>query len=114
MRTNTYKDRVLDVLRKEHLMCISDIHKKVRGANYSTIYRNVEQLLFDGIIRKVVLDKGRVMYELFEEKNEHDHFLCTECGMVEAIVAPALSLPLPDTYKVSNLLVRGLCKKCNQ
>ncbi|MEA3322690.1 MAG: transcriptional repressor [Patescibacteria group bacterium] len=113
MRTNTYKDRVLDVLQKEHLMRISDIHKKVRGANYSTIYRNVEQLLFEGLIRKVVLDRGLVMYEFCEEKNEHDHFLCTGCGMVEAIFAPALSLSLPDTYKVSDLLVRGLCKKCN-
>ena len=114
MRTNIYKDKIINLLKKNHLLSISDIHKKIANVDYSTVYRNIEQLVSNNQIRKVVFDKGNIMYELNKEKDNHDHFLCLDCGDVEEISVPLKNLPLSKKYTVSDLLVRGLCENCNQ
>jgi len=114
MRTNIYKNKILKLLQQNHLLSIADIHKKTANADYSTVYRNVEQLLSDNQIRKVVFDKGKIMYELNHKKNNHDHFLCLNCGNIEKIHVSSKTLRLSNNHKVSDLLVRGLCESCNQ
>ena len=113
MRTNVYKNEILKLLRENHLLSISDIHSKVPNADYSTVYRNVEQLFSDKQIRKVVLDKGATMYELNDEKDKHDHFLCLDCGDVESIHSGSLNQLLPHKYAIQDVLIRGLCEECN-
>ena len=113
MRTNIYKDKILDLLKKNHLLSISDIHKKISGADYSTVYRNIEQLAIDKEIKKVILDKDKVMYEVSDKKNNHDHFVCVDCGSVDEIERPIINLPSFKKYNVTDVLVRGFCQNCN-
>jgi len=113
MRTNVYKEKVLEILKKNHLLSISDIHKNVSDADYSTVYRNVKQLVAEEKIRKVVLDKGSVMYELSKKENKHDHFLCLDCGEVEEIQLSRKSVPVSKKHTIHDLLVRGVCEDCN-
>lgn len=114
MRTNVYKSKIMKLLERNHLLSMADIHKKVAHADYSTVYRNVEQLISDNHIRKVVFDKGNIMYELNKETGNHDHFLCLDCGDVEEINVSFKDLPLSRNHKVRDLLVRGLCENCNK
>lgn len=107
MRTNIYKEKILSLLRKKHLLTIAEIHKAIPDADYSTVFRNVEQLLKDKEIKKVMIDNKSIAYE--SSKDSHDHFICNDCGTVESIHIPHNSI---KGRKVDDITVRGSCNKC--
>ena len=109
MRRNKYKEQIVSILNKAHLLSIGEIHKRLKAADYSTVYRNVEQLAQGGVIKKVVLDKDRVLYELC---SDHNHFSCISCDVVDEI-----EQPVRTSFKdriVTDILVRGLCGSCKE
>jgi Fe2+ or Zn2+ uptake regulation protein len=114
MRTNVYKNKILKLLEEEHLLSIADIHKHIVGVDYSTVYRNIEQLVSNHQVRRVVFGKGNILYELNRGEDNHDHFLCLGCGTIEDIHVPLEGLPLSSKHIISDLVVRGICKHCNQ
>jgi len=107
MRTNIYKEKIVSLLRKKHLLTIAEIHKAIPEADYSTIFRNVEHLLAGKVIKKVMIDNKSVAYELAKEN--HDHFICNDCGTVESIHIPHNSI---KGRKIDDITVRGSCNKC--
>ena len=109
MRTNIYKEKILSLLKKKHLLTIADIHKAIPEADYSTVFRNVEQLLKNKEVKKVMIDNKSVAYEL--SHGGHDHFICTECGVVESIHVPRTSI---KGHTVEDVTVRGSCQDCAQ
>jgi len=111
MRVSVYKDKIIDVLGKNHLMSIAQIHESLPEADYSTIFRNVEKLLVEKIIKKVNLDK-EVMYELTEEG--HDHFICDDCGKVESIHINQDKINLKSKNRISDITVHGICENCDK
>lgn len=108
MRISKYKQSIIELLRKTHLASIADIHAAIPDADYSTIFRNVEQLQAVGDIKQVVLANKVVAYELTEDN--HDHFICTDCGSIEILQMPIRSM-LPHTT-ISDVTVRGVCTDC--
>ena len=111
MRNNIYKDKILSILKQKHLLTIAELHKMLPDADYSTIFRNVEQLLTDKHIKKVMVDQKSTFYELTD--NGHDHFICTDCGTVEAIHLSLNKTSLKNK-KVSDVTVRGVCDSCEK
>ena len=107
MRTNIYKKEILKVISNNHLLTISEINKHIPNANYSTIFRNVENLISDGMIKKVLVKNKKVAYEI--AKNDHDHFICNKCGTVECINVP---YKLIKGRKVEEITIRGICNNC--
>jgi len=107
MRTNIYKEKIVSLLRKKHLLTIAEIHKAIPEADYSTIFRNVERLLAGKVIKKVMIDNKSVAYE--SAKENHDHFICNDCGTVESIHIPRNSI---KGRKIDDITVRGSCNKC--
>lgn len=109
MRTNLYKNKIVKLLEDHHLLSIANIHRAVPEADYSTIYRNIKQLLNDKKIKKVLIRNKTIMYELIRG-NKHDHFVCDDCGDVAEIEVSrkkiGISLPITD------ITVRGLCSDC--
>jgi Fe2+ or Zn2+ uptake regulation protein len=109
MRTNIYKEKILTLLRKKHLLTIAEIHKAIPDADYSTVFRNIEQLLTDKEIKRIMVDNKSVAYESASES--HDHFICNDCGTVETIDIPHNSI---KGRKVDDITVRGSCNKCDK
>jgi len=109
MRTNIYKKRILDLLATKHLLTIAHIHKAIPEADYSTVFRNVEQLLEQKLIKRVIIDNKSVAYESAHES--HDHFVCNDCGTVEAIHISHDSI---KGRKVDDITVRGTCNNCDK
>ena len=109
MRTNVYKETILKLLQTGHLLTISDIHKAIPEADYSTIFRNVEQLLKDKQIKKLMVDNKSIAYESAHES--HDHFICNDCGKVEEIHIPHDSI---KDHKIDDITVRGSCHNCTE
>lgn len=112
MRTNKYKDRIVDILKNGHLMAIEDIRSQISEADFSTIYRNIELLLKEQKIKKVVVDNKHTLFELRAD-HEHDHFICDDCGSIESIELPRLAKSLKGK-KVNEITVHGSCNACIQ
>ncbi len=107
MRTNVYKGQILKLLKKKHLLTIAEIHKAVPNADYSTVFRNVEQLLKGKQIKKIMVDNRSIAYEF--SKDSHDHFICNDCGKVESIHLPRNSI---KDRKIDDITIRGSCGNC--
>lgn len=110
MRTNKYKEHILKQIKKKHLVTISEIHKAIPDADYSTIFRNVEQLLKDKKIKKIMIDNKSVAYE--SSNDSHDHFICNDCGVIESIHISRKSIQ--SRRKIDDVTVRGSCNLCNK
>jgi Fe2+ or Zn2+ uptake regulation protein len=110
MRSSVYKEKILAVLGKTHLISITDIQKKVPGVDFSTVFRNVEQLCADGLVRKVVISKDSVLYEVIGKTDSHDHFVCNDCGTIESVKAPKIALA--GNAVATDILIRGTCTNC--
>ncbi len=109
MRNNIYKEKILKALEKKHLSTIAEIHKDIPEADYSTIFRNVELLLSEKKIKKIMIDNKTIAYE--SSKESHDHFICNDCGNVEAIHIPHDSI---KGRQIDDITVRGTCNSCKQ
>lgn len=110
MRLNVYKKDILDLLEKNHLLSIAEIHKKLDSAHYATVYRNVDQLLKEGLLRKILITKDDIRYEL--ATHDHDHISCEACGTISEIHISREILDISKDFKIKDLHIRGLCKNC--
>ena len=113
MRKNIYRDKIVRVLSRHHLLSITNIQKYLPKVDYSTIYRNVEQLVADGELRKIVVGDGGALYELSGASDDHGHFLCLDCGDIESTQTANMSVPVSRQYVIKDILIKGLCGKCN-
>lgn len=109
MRTNVYKEQILNLLKKKHLLTIAEIHKAIPEADYSTIFRNIENLLIDKEIKRVMVDNKSIAYESAQES--HDHFICNDCGKIEEINIAHDSI---KNKKIVDIIARGQCKNCQK
>lgn len=109
MRTNVYKEKILALLQKSHLLSIPAIQAKIAKADFSTIFRNLEQLSVEGLVRKVIISKDTTLYETAEIGHRHDHFVCDDCGTIESI---HISNKIISNGTVTDVLVRGTCTDC--
>ena len=86
------KERILDLLKTcagEHLT-VSDLGKQLEEngtpVGTATIYRYLEQLTEEGVLRKYILDgKSSACYQYLGEHatcQEHFHLKCTQCGQL--------------------------------
>lgn len=108
MNKNVYKDKILSLINKNHLLSISEIHKNIKNADYSTVFRNVESLEKEGKIKKILIDKNNTAYE--KSSDDHYHFICNNCEKIEEVKE---NIKIKDR-KITDVLIRGLCKKCKK
>ena len=83
--------KVLDSL-EENLATAQHIFEKVTetnpGTNFSTVYRNLDLLVQEGILRKTSLGHEASYYELVTNDTHHHHMICKECGKIRCVTAP--------------------------
>lgn len=95
---------------------ISKDHPSVGRA---TIYRNLNQLAEDGLIRKMVIPGGPDRYDHLCHR--HYHAMCEGCGKVFDIDMPYigdLEKRIRDAHGFAvsghNIMFNGLCPKCQK
>lgn len=75
-------------------MCASDDHRDAEeiylslrneGINVSraTVYRTIDVLVKNNLVRKLELGDGRARYEHKMDSGHHDHLICVQCGKIE-------------------------------
>lgn len=96
-----------------------------------TIYRALDRLVLEGKLHKIANFDGVIHYALcagcdldsdrktatpYEHKHEHVHFSCVVCHETTCIEQVVPKIDMPSTYKVleAQILVNGICEKCNK
>lgn len=113
MKKHYYHEEILRLCDHQHrtvdrlFAALKEQHPKI---GRSTVYRNVEELVKQKQLKKI-LGAGNMAY--FEKKKEqHAHFICQQTGKIFDIDLPEIDLStLPDGMKVEDLDVRiyGVC-----
>lgn len=90
----------------------------------ASIYRNVDDLLKDGLIRKYIVDNNNsACYQYAVDGNEHNHFhlLCSKCGKLihlECHEVEHLISHIEEEHgfkvDVSKVTLYGLCPECQE
>ncbi|MCH7410252.1 transcriptional repressor [Belliella sp. DSM 111904] len=90
-----------------------------------TLYRTLKTFLEKDLIHKVLDDSGATKYALcshdhskgsHHHDHDHVHFKCEKCGKticLEDSTLPLVKLPEGFVNKEANLLIQGICNKCN-
>jgi Fur family ferric uptake transcriptional regulator len=97
-----------------------------------TIYRALDRLVLEGRLHKIANFNGVIHYALCAEcvheentleenkhsnhKHEHVHFNCIICKETTCIENVIPKIEIPNEYKIieTQILVNGVCKKCNK
>ncbi len=87
-----------------------------------TIYRTLKSFVDNGLIHKILDDEGGIKYALCNENcsssthnHSHVHFKCNRCGQTICLESVAIpKIYIPNAFKISdiNVLVNGVCDRC--
>lgn len=122
MNYSKQRELILDVLRKNPVHPTADkLYELVRplmpSISLATVYRNLNQLVDNGSVRKISGLDGAIHYDHCVEK--HYHFICTCCNKVYDVpynVAQDLELKLKSLTcleaQSTELTFKGLCPNC--
>ena len=119
-----HRTQIINYLKKhddEHLT-IAQIQKDLDDIPQATLYRLMDSLLKEGLVRKYVIDPNSsccFQYVENEHCHEHFHLICTKCGKLIHLHCDEVEHLLHhikdehgfdvDTSKVN---LYGLCEEC--
>ncbi|MCL4435067.1 MAG: transcriptional repressor [Actinobacteria bacterium] len=118
-------DAVIDLMGSEdyHLWTLEEIRDGLQAkgipANFSSVFRSMERLTRERVVRKIDVEDGKSRFELSE--GHHDHIRCEKCGRLAAIPCGLLDSTLAtlqsDTGFIitgHSLIITGRCKDCQE
>tara|TARA_S200000501_G_C20780604_1_gene724863 strand:+ start:100 stop:564 length:465 start_codon:yes stop_codon:yes gene_type:complete len=113
----TNKHRDIDTI-------LSSLIKKKINVSRATLYRTIDVFVKHGLLKKLVLDNGKFLYEHNKKSitPQHDHIVCEDCGeifeffdnnisQIEDKIAKDLNLKV--TKRVHQLSATCTVSKCN-
>lgn len=111
------------LLNNKVAVSLTDIENYFDNSDRTTLYRTFKTFVESGIAHQIDDGTGTTKYALCEENcnceietDLHLHFHCTECN--ETVCLTEHKIPhinLPEGFKAENinLVVKGVCEKCN-
>lgn len=123
-RNTVQRQIVLQAVQSLHNHPTADnVHAVVAGAHPSiskaTVYRNLNQLAAQGVIRRVPVSNGADRFDF--NNSEHYHVRCTCCGAVYDVQMPQLHDLIEHIEDASgveieryDLLFEGRCADCRK
>jgi Fur family ferric uptake transcriptional regulator len=125
MSVTSGRRKILELfLHQEGALSHSDIEKKA-GEKFDrvTIYRTLQVFLEKGLIHSIPTADNSIRYALCRDncsaghhRDDHIHFVCNSCGntvCLEDTTIPAIRLPRGFTAEQVEMVVSGICKRCN-
>ena len=117
------REQILEVIKKnrihptaEEIYCL--VEKEDPKISKSTVYRNINVLLKQGLIQKIAMVTGADRYDYQEYK--HDHVICEVCGKVfdfydeleKEKIEKAIEKANHNKFKINGITVYGICEDC--
>ena len=76
----------------------------------ATVYNTLETLEKLGFVRRIEGLEARSHFD--PDTSAHEHAICTKCRRVWDVAAVSPPRDLPEGFRVSDLLIQGVCKYC--
>ena len=99
-------------------------HKAGEKFDRVTVYRTLQIFVEKGIIHTIPTTDNSVRYALCKEHcteghhhDDHIHFICLNCGStlcLDEITVPQVSVPRGFSSSTIEVVVKGICKDCQQ
>lgn len=111
------------LLNKNVATSLTDVENYFAKSDRTTLYRTLKTFVEKGISHKIDDGTGITKYALCEDNchceidtDLHLHFHCTKCNETVCITEykiPPIHLPKDYIAENVNLVVKGICDKCN-
>ena len=111
------------LLNKNVATSLTDVENYFAKSDRTTLYRTLKTFVEKGISHKIDDGTGVTKYALCEDNchceidtDLHLHFHCTKCNETVCITEykiPSIHLPKDYIAENVNLVVKGICDKCN-
>jgi len=111
------------LLSKKIAVSLTDIENYFDNSDRTTLYRTLKTFVDKGIAHKIDDGTGTTKYALCEEQcnceietDLHLHFHCTKCNETVCLTdykIPKIKMPEGYIAENVNLVVKGICNKCN-
>ena len=89
------------------------------NASRATVYRTIDVLIKNKLVRKLDLGDGKARYENKMDSTHHDHLICVQCGKIEEFMDDKIEGIQDDIVKsVGFIMIRHihqlfvLCDEC--
>mgnify|MGYP005698297473 FL=1 len=103
---------------------LSSLKKKKINVSRATLYRTIDVFVKHGLLKKLILDDGKFLYEHNKKtiSPQHDHIVCEDCGEIFEFFDNSISqiedkiakdLNLKVTNRVHQLSATCTGTKCN-
>jgi len=107
MKVHYYTAEIVDICDNNHLT-VSEIYEKISSkypeAGKSSIYRNVEELVDKGELKKVVWIGKKAYFE--KNKWSHIHLIDTNTGEIKDFDQCFNMSSLPENFKVDEMDIK--------
>ena len=110
------------VLGEGHRECEEiylSMKKKGKSVSRATVYRTIDLLVKNNLVRKLELGDGRARYESKLNSSHHDHLICIDCGDIVEFVDDEIENKQEEIALNNGFVLKkhihqlfGLCKKC--
>ena len=124
VKPTAMRQLVLDVLiEQDHAIGLPELELKFAHADRSTLYRTLKTFVEKNVVHSIDDGTGTIKYAICDDTchcdpNElHVHFYCVKCEKtvcLSNIPIPEINLPNGYTSENTNMVVKGLCNKCNK
>lgn len=119
MRNTKQKIAIKEVLNKGKHLSVEEIYLLIKNKmkiDISTIYRNLNTMVENREVEKIISPGGVALYHIISE--HHGHLICRSCnaifeipcGLCEQLHTLSKDMSFADTEHVINIY--GYCKKC--
>lgn len=102
-----YRNEILNICCENHLSVdeIFDKLKKIYPQIWrSTIYRNVEELVSSGELKKIDWNGSKSLYEM--KKKPHVHVICKKTWQIMDIDMDCVKINLPENFEVEDVDIK--------
>lgn len=123
LKPTAMRELVLDALiQQEAAISLPDLEKLFDKVDRVTLYRTLKTFEENKLIHSIDDGSGSVKYALCHEacdcrpEDLHVHFYCTQCHhtfCLHHIPVPMVNMPKGFEMQSVNMVVKGICLKCN-
>ena len=118
-------EEIIEVLGSSHFTAedvFEAIKKQGKNVGLTTIYRHLDKMVNEGILRKYLSGAGEsACYQAVGDCTEHFHLKCTKCGKLVHLTCKSLDIISDHVLKEhgfsivsSKTVFFGVCKECAQ
>lgn len=118
MKYTQKREKIIEIFRNGSLLTANEVYNQLSGVDRATVYRNLDLLTKEGILRKVNVKEGISSYEINHADDNHQHFICTKCDKILPVEVNTeiihKILPKGIEFEDFELNVKGKCGDCQK